>query len=230
MSVKSKPLRTARSTSSRGGNQSLADFVYRHLRDAVRSGRYSAGDRLREADLAAQLSVSRTPIREAIRRLVSDGLVEVAASRGVMFIELDKQQVRELYVLRESLEGTAAGLAAMHASEGEIDLMQELLKESSATKLSPERMARMNSAFHQAIHDAAHNRYLTQALNQLYDSLALLPGTTFEYPGRSAIAQREHLAILKAIRSRDPEAAEQHARRHIQAAAMVRIKMMFAAT
>jgi DNA-binding GntR family transcriptional regulator len=178
--------------------------------------------------LVAQLHVSRTPIREALRRLVSDGLVEVV-SGGVMVIELDKQQVRELYSLRETLEGTAARLAAMHASAGELDLMQELLGAAAASSDDPAQIAQVNRAFHRAIHDAAHNRYVTQAINQLYDSLALLPGTTFETPGRAAAAQKEHLAILKAIRARDADAAEHHSRLHIQAAAQARIKMMFAA-
>ncbi|KJC50445.1 hypothetical protein UP09_05360 [Bradyrhizobium sp. LTSP885] len=230
MSAKSKPQtsRAARRPKSDNGNRSRADFVYQHLRESVRSGRYSPGDRLREADLAEQLDVSRTPIREALRRLVSDGLVEVASSRGVMFVELNKQQVRELYILRESLEGTAAGLAAMHASEAEIELMHELLKESGAIKGNPTKMAQTNRSFHRAIHDAAHNRYVTQAINQLYDSMALLPGTTFEFPGRSVTAHKEHLAILKAIKARDSEGAEHHARLHIQAAAQIRMKMMFA--
>ena len=228
--LKASSQRAAKAPSSAEGNLSRADFVYQHLRDGVRSGRFHPGDRLREADLADQLAVSRTPIREALRRLVSDGLVEVASSRGVMFIELNKQQVRELYILRESLEGTAAGLAAMHASDSEIDLMQELLKEPAATKGNPAKIAQINRSFHQAIHEAAHNRYVTQAINQLYDSMALLPGTTFEFPGRAAFAHKEHLAILKAIRARDPDGAEHHARLHIQAAAQIRIKMMFAAT
>src|SRR5438477_8377360 len=83
------------------GNSSRADYVYQWLRKSMRSGEFRPGDRLRETDLAEQLKVSRTPIREAIHRLVSEGLVEEAPSRGVMFVQLDKQQVRELYAVRE---------------------------------------------------------------------------------------------------------------------------------
>lgn len=207
-------------------NLSRADFVYQRLRLGIRSGEFRPGDRLREAELAAQLNVSRTPIREAIRRLASDGLVEVAPSRGVMFIQLDKQQVRELYALRESLEGTAARLAAQHASPTEIEVMKELLEVIEAAK-SPTEIAKANRLFHHSIHDAAHNRYLALALQQLDDSLSLLPGTTFEAPGRTEAANREHKDILKAIDARDPDLAERLARKHIQASGQVRMRMMF---
>src|SRR4051812_6763342 len=154
-------------------NLSRADFVYQRLRQGIRAGEFRPGDRMREADLAAKLNVSRTPIREAIRRLASEGLLEVAASRGVMIIQLDKQQVRELYALREALEGTAARLAAHHASTGENSEMRELLERPENTKERPEVIAKLNRVFHRTIHDAAHNRYLAEALEQLSDSLAL---------------------------------------------------------
>src|SRR3954451_18785955 len=219
-----------RETQLRAGedqNLSRADFVYQRLRLGIRSGDYRPGDRMREADLAAKLNVSRTPIREAIRRLASEGILEVAASRGVMIIQLDKQQVRELYALREALEGTAARLAAHHASTGEISEMRELLERPENTKERPEVVAKLNRVFHRTIHDAAHNRYLAEALEQLSDSLALLPGPTFEAPGRVAGAHAEHLAILAAIEKRDPEEAERLARQHIQMAGQTRMRMMF---
>lgn len=208
-------------------NLSRAEYVYQQLQQAIRSGEFRPGDRLREAELAARLKVSRTPIREAIRRLVSDGLVEVAPSRGVMLIQLDKQQVRELYALREALEGTAAGLAAQHASPAEISAMQELLDDPVGIAGSSASVAQTNRMFHQSIHEAAHNRYLAQALVQLADSLALLPGTTYEAPGRTEAAQAEHQGILAAIAARDAEKAELLARQHIQAAGIIRMRMMF---
>jgi DNA-binding GntR family transcriptional regulator len=103
-----KPLTKPASKRSKQDNLLRADYVYQWLREQMRLGGFAPGDRLREVELAAQLGVSRTPIREAIRRLASDGLVEGAPSRGVMFIELDKQQVRDIYALRAVLEGAAA--------------------------------------------------------------------------------------------------------------------------
>jgi DNA-binding GntR family transcriptional regulator len=208
-------------------NLSRADFVYQRLRQGIRSGEFRPGDRMREADLATRLNVSRTPIREAIRRLASEGLLEVASSRGVMITQLDKQQVRELYALREALEGTAARFAAQHASTNEIAEMRELLEMPGNMGGSPDLVAKFNRIFHRTIHHAAHNRYLAQALEQLSDSLALLPGTTFEAPGRAEAAHTEHLGILAAVEKRDPEEAERLARDHIKIAGKTRMRMMF---
>lgn len=205
---------------------SRAELAYKRLRDGIRSGEFRPGQRLREAELATKLNVSRTPVREAIRRLASDGLIEVAPSRGVMIITLSKQQVRELYALRETLEGAAARLAAQHASPSEIDAMGELLHACRAADQAQE-IARLNLLFHQAIHDAAHNRYLAQALMHLSDSLALLPGTTFEAPGRPEAAHEEHRAIVEAIAARAADKAEHFARHHIAMAGSTRMRMMF---
>ena len=89
-------------------------------------------------------------------------------------------------------------------------------------------VARLNKEFHRQIHEAAHNRYLARSLSQLADSLALLPGTTYQRPGRPLLAQQEHAAILDAIEDRDQDRAEQAARDHIERAGTARMRMMFA--
>jgi DNA-binding FadR family transcriptional regulator len=106
--------------------------------------------------------------------------------------------------------------------------MKDLLDRSEATIDAPEETARLNARFHRVIQEAARNRYLEQALAQMSDSLALLPGTTFSEPGRAVVALREHRAILAALMRHDPEKAERLARYHIEQAAATRIRMMFA--
>ncbi|TDR89637.1 GntR family transcriptional regulator [Enterovirga rhinocerotis] len=206
----------------------LAEQVYRRLRREIGAGELRSGQRLRETELAERLNVSRTPIREAIRRLASEGLVEMAASRGMAITSLDRQQVRELYDLRASLEGTAAGMAAQHASAADIAAMWDLL-EAGRDLSEPEQVALLNRRFHEAVRDAARNRYLDQALAQLSNSLALLPGTTFEIAGRPQAAHAEHSAVLAAIEARDSAEAEALARRHIVQAGQTRLRMMFGA-
>lgn len=210
-------------------NLSRAEYAYSKLRERIRSGEFRSGQRLREVELASQLAVSRTPIREAIRRLASDGLIEVAPSGGVMILELGRQQVREMYELRQVLEGAAAGMAAQHASPSEIAEMRALLKQMKSAFKDPVDAAKINRIFHAAIHEAAHNRYLAQAVSQLSDSLALLPGTTFEVRARREQVHKEHLAIVDAIERRAPEEAEKSARQHIENAGAARIRMMFEA-
>ncbi|MBV8964349.1 MAG: GntR family transcriptional regulator [Hyphomicrobiales bacterium] len=206
---------------------SRAEFVYQKLWQGIQDGEFHSGQRLREAELALRLKVSRTPVREALRRLTSEGLIEFAPSRGMMIVELDKQQVRELYALRETLEGAAARFAAQHASPSEISALEELLERQDRTAMPSEEAARLNRRFHNAIHEAAHNRYLVLSLRQLYASLALLPGTTFTAPGRITSAREEHGTILMAIQDRDAMRAEAAARRHIENAGRIRMQMMF---
>jgi DNA-binding GntR family transcriptional regulator len=169
------------------------------------------------------------PIREAIRRLASDGLIEVGPFRGMMITELSKQQVRELYALRTVLEGAAAGMAAQHASPSELADMRGMIERMNSASKNPAEVARMNWLFHATIHEAAHNHYLAQALSQLSDSLALLPRTTFEVRSRTEEARKEHLAMLEAIERRAPEEADRLARKHIENAGAARIQMMFEA-
>ena len=88
--------------------QSRADFVYDSLRDAIWEGRFAHGERLREEEIASALGVSRTPVREALQRLQQRGLLVIGPGRGLMVAQLSKQQVFELYAMREILEGSAA--------------------------------------------------------------------------------------------------------------------------
>ncbi|MAF96027.1 MAG: GntR family transcriptional regulator [Rhodospirillaceae bacterium] len=206
---------------------SLGEFVLGRLRDAIRDRRYQPGQRIREAEVAQWLGVSRTPVREAFRRLQADGLLVLTPWRGAQVAELGRQQVVELYAMRQALEGTAAGLAAEHASAAEVDLLFDLIEQDQAAQGEPNRLAEINRRFHEAVYGAAHNRYLLEALNALDDSLALLKSTTYEVPGRAEAARQEHIGIAEAIRRRDSETAEQAARAHISTAEKARLKLLF---
>lgn len=210
----------------RANGQSLADFVYARIRRDLLNGVLKPGERLLETELAEELNVSRTPIREAIHKLISEGIVVIAPSRGVMVLELNKRQVHEIYALREVLEGAAARLAARFASPEEVAVLRNAL-ESSAHFTDPQQYAELNRAFHQTICEAAHNEYLAKALDQLASSLALLPGTTFQVEGRLDGAKKEHAAMLEAIEAGDEDLAESLARDHIRRAQLARVGMMF---
>ena len=204
---------------------SRGEWVHINLRDAIRDGRLKPGERVRESDVTTWLNVSRTPVREAFRRLQADGLLVFEAWRGVVVAALDQQQLIELYAMRKVLEGTAAGLAAQHAAESQIATLRDLIDPADGADGSVER-AELNRQLHQNIYAAAHNRYLLQALNALRDSMALLPSTTYALAGRHKIAQREHRDIVDAIGVRDAANAEQAARYHIAEAEKARLKVI----
>lgn len=217
--------RKATTETGGGGNQSRGELVHAQLRDAIRAGRFAPGDRVRETEVATWLGVSRTPVREAFRRLQADGLLVFEPWRGVIVAQLDQQQLIELYAMRRVLEGTAAGLAAQHAADSQIATLRDLIDQADTARGAEER-AELNRHFHQNIYAAAHNRYLLQALNALRDSMALLPSTTYALKGRHAVAQTEHRRIVDAIEARDPGAAEDAARAHISEAEKARLKVI----
>ena len=197
------------------------------LRDDIQNGRYGPGDRITEEKVAARLGVSRTPVREALRRLESEGLLVSLPWRGVVVAELDRNQVLELYAMREVLEGTAARFAAQHADDAEIDVMRDILQRQTEAGDDSDIAARINRDLHEAIYGAARNRYLLSTLHSLRNALALLKGTTFAAAGRPDAALVEHRAIVNAITKRDGDKAEQAARRHIANARRTRLKMLY---
>jgi DNA-binding GntR family transcriptional regulator len=194
--------------------RSRADFVYETLRDAISDGRIVGGERVREEDVARNLGVSRTPVREALQRLQQRGILILGPGRGLMVTQLSHEQVLELYAMREILEGSAARFAAMHAAPAEIATLYELQKQLRTADDDMLHVT-LNRRFHQAIYEAAHNRYLMQTLESLDDSFALLRSSTFRLPHRTRDSDEERRRIISAIEKRDPELAEKEAREHI---------------
>ncbi|AWC22406.1 putative HTH-type transcriptional regulator YdfH [Aminobacter sp. MSH1] len=197
--------------------------TYQAILAAIRDGIYRPGDPLREEEVAARLSVSRTPVREALGRLQEKGLLEAAPGRGVAVSILSMRQIFELYAMREELEGIVARYAARHATEAEIANLERLNAEFAAAADDPKLAAQWNRQFHARLYDAARNRYLRQAVEDLQETIALLPDTTFIQKGRTATATEEHVSIMEAIRRRDAEGAEKAAVDHIKAALEVRL-------
>lgn len=204
----------------------LGEAVFRMLCGALRDGVYRPGDRLVEDEVAQKLEVSRTPVREALGRLLAKGLVEHAGGRGLVVRRPDAAEVLELYAMREILEGAAARLAASHATAPELDTLRDLAEGFSMQAGTPREMARLNRLFHEAIVRAARNRFLDGALREMQDAIGLLGPTTFLVGGRPPTATTEHAAILAAIVARDPDAAEQAARAHIREALRARLRLM----
>jgi DNA-binding GntR family transcriptional regulator len=197
-------------------NRSRADFVYETLRDAISDGRIPGGGRVREEDVARNLGVSRTPVREALQRLQQRGLLVLGpGGRGLVVAQPGHDEVVELYAMREILEGSAARFAAERATPEEIATLYALQEQLKAAEGDPMLHVTLNRRFHQAIYEAAHNRYLTQTLESLHDSFALLRSATMRLPHRQRDSHEERRRIIAAIEKRDPVLAEREAREHI---------------
>ena len=205
------------------------ETAYRYIRSAIQGGQFKPGERLREYELAEQIGLSRTPIREALSRLETEGLVSHDATRGVVVAELDYSMVTELYYMREVLEGTAARLVAQHASDVEISILDDLCHQYEAALGDEAALTASNRRFHDTLYRCSHNRYLLNMVTVLHDALSLLGGTTLSDPERAAETLREHRTVVAAIRARDADAAEQALRTHIRMAQKTRMQKLVAA-
>lgn len=206
--------------------QPSASGPYELLLEAIDSGRLPPGSRLREVELAERFGISRTPVREALKRLEAQGLVSHEPHYGAVVATLDYNQTSDLYALREVLEGTAARLAAIHATEPEIELMQEMVEnDRSLIGGDPLEMAQTNKRFHKQLHLSGRNTYLSTILDNLRLWLVLLAGTTLRAPNRDAESVREHSVIIDAIARHDADAADDATRTHIRNAFKARIQL-----
>jgi DNA-binding GntR family transcriptional regulator len=207
----------AKRPASRITGRDLGERAYGRIRAAIRDGGLAPGARLTEAALAQRLGASRTPVRQAIARLEAEGLLTREPHRGLVVTRPDHAQVVELYVMREILEGAAARLAAQHGSSTEIAAMAELVAAEAAQFGDAQALATTNQRIHGLLYLAAHNRYLLRSLEQLADTMALLPSLLTQ-GGRAEQAHAEHGALITALERRDGDAAEAAARSHARAA------------
>lgn len=203
--------------------QGQKDAFYLVL-EAIDQGEFRPGDRLVEAELAERFGVSRTPIREALQRLETQGVL-ARDGRSLVVASLNHDQLGELYVVRAELEGLAARLAAQHAAPEEIRVLRELLRKDREFIARPDLLARANKRFHRQIHMASHNRYLIQQLDMVHRAMILIATTSLAAEGRGEKALEEHEQIVAAIEARDGDAADFALRQHISRAFETRLKI-----
>jgi DNA-binding GntR family transcriptional regulator len=196
--------------------RSNATLAYERLRTAIVSGQFDPGQRITEVGIASLLGVSRTPVREAFLRLITDGLLRSSLSGGIEVVDL-REESADIQMLREAVEGCAARLAALRATEAEITLIGDLATESSKTDPAhlPAR-ARLNERFHLAIAEAAHAPRVERLVRD-YRSLFASPERLGRLEGgKTKRLLTAHLGIAEAIRRRDPDDAEAKMRQHLR--------------
>jgi DNA-binding GntR family transcriptional regulator len=203
----------------------LSTRVYERLREEIVSGRLESGAPLVEAAVAAQYGTSRTPVREALRRLEQDGLVE-RGDRGLRVRMRGPEEILEIYEVRILLEAAAARDAAERGTP--LDLIRITRAAdgmAAADPADPDAMAATNRAFHEEIWASSHNRTLVDLLTRLNSHVTRYPATTLTSPGRWAEALREHADLVHAIETRDGDAAARIAGDHMTKARDIRLRM-----
>lgn len=204
---------------------SQGEAAYQQLHAAIKSGTYQPGDRLREVDVAERLALSRTPVREAIRKLESDGIVEHRARIGAVIRTLSQPEIVELYEMRVVLELAAAGMAAKHASAAEIDTMVDLNAQIFAARADARAASAINQDFHRCIYLASRNRFLLASARALNNALMLLGPTTLDDEARIKTVCQQHDKIIEAIRNADADAAGAAAALHLETSLRHRLKV-----
>lgn len=196
-------------------HRALNDRVRDAIRDAITAGDYKPGDRLVEGRLAEKFGVSRNPVREALKSLDSEGIVEIVARRGAFVAKLSDDEIREVIELRAALEGMGARLAARRLNPEAAELLPKILKqgEEAVARRDVKELTRLNDAFHGTLADAGSNRFLTDFIQNLRSKTHwLFHGISEE---RAVTSWMEHAGILRAVLDGDADMAELLASRHV---------------
>jgi DNA-binding GntR family transcriptional regulator len=207
-------------------DQSQGSIAFAKLMDAIKAGEFGPGDRLREIDVAQRLSLSRTPVREALRRLEAERIVEHRPRIGAVIRTLGQTEVVELYEMRLVLERTAAQMAAKHAIAAEVDALSALNRQIADAVHDPARAAAINQQFHRSIYLAARNRFLLESARALNNALLLLGPTTLADEARINTVCTQHERIIDAISQGDIDAAGLAAEAHLQTSLRHRLSVL----
>jgi DNA-binding GntR family transcriptional regulator len=197
--------------------RSLEESVYEAVRDGIISGELLPGDPLVEAQLSADMGISKTPVREALIRLARDGLVVQELHRRSRVATPTEEDVRQACEIRRWVETEIAAQAARDAPPELIEQLEASVAESErALKRSDSRRwATAIEAFSDALMDHAGNRYAADLLQRMRNILSLIANVSQVAPGRRSRSIDEHRAILEAIRQGDPKAAAKATRAHL---------------
>lgn len=183
------------------------EFVHDTLRRAILGGALPGGARLVQADIASQLSVSTTPVREALRDLAAEGLVVFRPHIGAVVRELDFEELVELYDIRKALEPVAIRRAADRITQEELAAAETFAKAMEQER-DPAAWAALNHAFHGLLEEAAHAPFVQSVLKGVQDIAAIyVAHSLMQEPSRISSGNREHRALLEALRQRDGDAS-----------------------
>lgn len=200
-----------------GTEKSLRGQVFDKIRSDILNGKYKRGEELVESSIGKELGISRTPVREAIRQLELEGLVQLVPNKGAFVTGISEKDVRDIYLIRARLEGLAARMAAKNITPELLDAMEEtvVLSEYHAKKEHYEQVCEMDSKFHKLLYKASGSRILEHTLTDFHQYVQRVRMASIMKKRRMEKSNDEHDAILTAIREHDEEKAELVATRHI---------------
>jgi DNA-binding GntR family transcriptional regulator len=199
---------------------SLEEKVFLTLEEEILAGELKKGEALAEIALSKRLGVSRTPIRGALHRLKEDGLVEIAPNKGAVVLGIDKNDLIDIYKVRNRLEGLASASAAKSISKEALDKLRESveLSEFYINRGDTEKVKELDTAFHLLIYKASGNRQLESILTELHRKIKTYRKLSLSVSGRVEKSIAEHREILEAIEKGEAELADKLTSLHIERA------------
>ncbi len=203
----------------------LRDLVLEALREAIMNGSLQPRERLMEIQLAEELGVSRTPVREALRKLELEGFIVMVPRKGAYVSDLSMKDIADVFEIRAALEGLAAALAAERITEEELETMERLLVEKveAINKNDIDKLVEVDTKFHETMYQASRNDRLCSIISNLREQIQRLRLTSLSVPGRKKESLDEHRNIVEAIQARDVKLARHLAQEHIENAENVLI-------
>lgn len=195
---------------------SLADQIFEKLEKDILVGRFERGEILTELKLSETLGVSRTPIREAMRRLEQEHIIK-ATPKGSMVIGISPADIEAIYEMRMRIEGLAARYAAINASEAELRALKDVLELQSfyIEKQDPERIMDCDSRFHRMVYEATGSVPLCDTLTELHKKIIKFRRVSVEMTDRARHSYEEHFNVYKAIVDHNAELADELMTEHV---------------
>lgn len=199
----------------------MGQRVYEEIKEAIINNTIKPGTMIQERVLAEKLGVSRTPVREALRRLNSEGLIELIPGKGATVTKITIEDIREIMQVREPLECLAVKLAAERIQPQDIKYLEDMIanwdKEINCSdQINFQSLSTKDIAFHEYIVEIAGNKRLASILNMLRDQIRRITFLTQDNKARIETSFPQHLKILEALKHKDPVAAEESMRQHMQ--------------
>jgi DNA-binding GntR family transcriptional regulator len=188
--------------------RTLADAAVADIRHRILTGSLSFGAKIDQASLAEELAISLVPLREALRKLEADGLVRIVAHRGAFVRRISREEIEDLYAIRERLEAMATAAAVPRLTDENMARLAKLLSgmewETSAIDRHQDygELLRLNQEFHFTIYEESKRRFMCEVIRGLWDKASLYRSLYVYLPGRSNQALQEHREILLAVQNR----------------------------
>ncbi len=196
---------------------SLRGRVFHKLREDILNGKYKEHEELKEVAIGEELGVSRTPVREAFRQLELEGLIQIVPNKGAYVTGITAKDVKDIYMIRSSLEGMCARLATEYITPEQLEEIEEnvYLASYHASKGHMEQMAELDNRFHHILYEACDSKMLQNLLQDFHQYVIRIRRKTLSTRERGIASNEEHRRIMEAIKDKNPDEAEKLATRHM---------------